>query len=71
MRRLRKAIRRKRPDLWRNNSWILHHNNTLSHNAIIIREFFAKNSTNTVPQAPYSPDISCDFFLFNRLKRSL
>jgi [histone H3]-lysine36 N-dimethyltransferase SETMAR len=25
MRRLREAIRRKRPELWAENSWILHH----------------------------------------------
>ncbi|XP_043260410.1 uncharacterized protein LOC122401986 [Colletes gigas] len=27
MRRLRENIRWKRPDLWKNNSWILHHDN--------------------------------------------
>ena len=37
MGRLREAIRQKRPDLWANNSWILHHDNVPSHNAIIIR----------------------------------
>lgn len=71
MRRLRKAIRKKRLDLWGNNSWILHHDNA-SHSAIIIRDFFARNSTNTVPQAPYSPDmLPCDFFLFSQLKKPL
>ena len=42
MRRLREAIRQKRPDLWANNSWILHHDNAPSHNAIVIHEHLAK-----------------------------
>lgn len=72
MRRLREAIRQKRPDLWENNSWILHHDNAPSHNAIIIREHLAKNGTNTIQQPPNSPDLApCDFFLFDRLKKPL
>ena len=70
--RLREAIRQKRPDLWANNSWILHHDNAPSHNAIVIREHLAKNETNTIQQPPNSPDLSpCDFFLFGRLKKPL
>lgn len=72
MRRLRENIRRKRPDLWANNSWILHHDNAPSHTAIIVSEFLAKNSTNVISQPPYSPDMApCDFFLFPRLKLPL
>lgn len=37
MKRLRDAIRRKRPDLWANYSWILHHDNAPSYNAILVR----------------------------------
>lgn len=69
MKRLREAIRRKRPELWRNNSWILHHDNAPSHTALIICDFLAKNSTTVINQAPYSPDMApCDFFLFPKLK---
>lgn len=72
MRRLRESIRRKRPELWQNKSWFLHHDNAPSHTAIIIRQFFSKNETVVVPQAPYSPDMApCDFFLFPRLKLPL
>ena len=72
MRRLREAIRKKRPELWANNSWFLHHDNAPSHTALILREFFAKNSTNIVPQPPYSPYLApCDFWLFSKLKRPL
>ncbi|CAK1594867.1 unnamed protein product [Parnassius mnemosyne] len=72
MRRLSEAIRKKRPELWADNFWFLHHDNAPSHTALILREFFAKNSTNIVPQAPYSPDLApCDFWLFRKLKRPL
>lgn len=72
MRRLREAIRKKRPELWANNSWILHHDNAPSHTALVLREFFAKNSTHVAPQPPYSPDLApCDFWLFPKLKRPL
>lgn len=72
MRRLRENVRRKRPDLWRNNSWILHHDNAPAHKAIIVNEFLNKNSTNIIEQPPYSPDMApCDFFLFPKLKLPL
>lgn len=55
-----------------NNSWFLHHDNAPSHTALVLREYFAKNSTNIVPQPPYSPDLApCDFWLFSKLKRPL
>lgn len=72
MRRLREAIRKKRPDLWKNNSWFMHHDNAPSHTALVLRDFFAQNSTHIVPQPPYSPDLApCDFWLFPKLKRPL
>ena len=72
MRRLREAIRKKKPDLCANNSWILHHDNAPSQNAILIREHLAKHETNTIQQPPKSRDLSpCDFFLFGRLKKPL
>lgn len=72
MRRLREQIRRKRPDLWKTNSWILHHDNAPSHKAIIVKEFLTKNSTNIIEQPPYSPDMApADFFLFPKLKLPL
>ena len=72
MKRLRESIRRKRPDLWEHNSWMLHHDNAPSHTAIIVKEFLAKNSTKVLDQAPYSPDMApSDFFLFPKLKLPL
>jgi len=72
IRRLREVVRQKKKDLRANNSWILHHDNALSHSAIIIREFLIKNETNTIQQPSNSPDIApCDFFLFDRVKKPL
>ena len=72
MKRLRENNRRKRPDLWKDNTWFLHHDNTPPHKAIVVQEFLAKNSTNVIEQAPYSPDMApYDFFLFLKLKLQL
>ena len=72
MRRLRENVRRKRPNLWKENSWILHHDNAPSHKAHIVNTFLTKNSTNIIEQPPYSPDLTpCDFFLFPKLKLPL
>jgi hypothetical protein len=41
LRRLRDAVRRKRPEKWRFNSWFLLHNNVPAHRLILVREFLA------------------------------
>ena len=72
LRRLREAIRRKRPDLWADNSWIFHHDNAPSHSSLIVTEFLAKHEIKVIAQPPYSPDLApCDFFLFPKLKYPL
>ncbi|UYV74865.1 hypothetical protein LAZ67_12001525 [Cordylochernes scorpioides] len=71
LRRLREAIRQKRPELWRSKSWILHHDNAPAHTALKISKFLQDHSTSVFPQPPYSPDlVPCDFFLFGKLKKS-
>ena len=71
-RHFREAIRKKRPDLWKNNSWLLHHDNAPAHTSLLIREFLGENNTVTMPQPPYSADMAtCDFFLFPKIKRTL
>jgi len=70
MRRLREAIRKNHPELWKNNSWLLRHDNTPTHSSLLVRDYLAKN--NTVIMPPYSPDLAfCDFFVFPRLKRPM
>ena len=72
MRNLREAIRQKRPDLWKNKNWLLHHDNAPAHTSLLVRKFLAKNNALMMPQPPYSPDlVPCDFFLFPKLKRPM
>ncbi|UYV78460.1 hypothetical protein LAZ67_16001476 [Cordylochernes scorpioides] len=72
MRNLHEAIRQKRPDLWKNKNWLLHHDNALAHRSLLVSDFLAKNNTLMMPQPPYSPDLApCDFFLFPKLKRPM
>jgi len=72
LKRLREAVRRKRPQLWTNLSWVLHHNNVPAHSSFLVRNFLTKNKTTVVPQPPYSPDLApADFFLFPKMKSTL
>jgi len=45
MRRLRDAIRKKRPNLWKDNSWLLHHDNAPAHTSLLVSSFLAKTNT--------------------------
>ncbi|PNF34249.1 hypothetical protein B7P43_G17274 [Cryptotermes secundus] len=64
---LRKHARRRRPDMWKNASWVLHHDNALS-----VKRYLAKNNIPVTEHPPYSPDLaSCDFFLFPKIKSAL
>ena len=49
-RRLREAVRRKRPEAWKKKSWLLHHDNAPAHSSLLVRDFLAKHSTTLVPQ---------------------
>ncbi|UYV79647.1 hypothetical protein LAZ67_18000172 [Cordylochernes scorpioides] len=72
MRNLREAIRQKRPDLWKNKNWLLHHDNAPAHTSMLVRDFLAKNNTLMMPQPLYPPDLApCDFFLLPKLKRPM
>jgi len=70
--RLRDAVRRKRPQLWETQTWMLHHDNAPAHASLLIRSYLAKHQTSVVPHPPYSPDlVPADFFLFPKLKTTL
>ena len=72
LKRLRDAVRRKRPELWRSGEWLLHQDNAPAHTALSVRQFLTKNGITAASQLPYSPDLAPgDFFLFPRLKRGL
>jgi transposase len=63
LKRLKEAVRRKRPQLWTNQSWVLHHDNEPAQSSFLVRNFLAKNETTIVSQPPYSPDLAAaDFF---------
>ncbi|UYV74130.1 CLCN3 [Cordylochernes scorpioides] len=49
MRRLREAVRLKRPERWQNNDWILHVDNARPHTAHVVLQFLAKHSTIQIP----------------------
>ena len=69
---LRDAVGRKRPELWENQTWMMHHDNAPAHSSLLIRSYLAKHQTSVVPHPPYSPDLApADFFLFSKLKTTL
>jgi hypothetical protein len=66
------TVRRKRPQLWTNQTWVLQHNNETAHSSLLVRNFLEKNETTVEPQPHYSPDLApADFFLFPKLKSIL
>jgi len=72
LKRLREAVRWKRPQLWTNQSWVLHHDNAPAYSSFFVRNFLAKNETTLVPQPPYSLDLApADVFLFPKMKSAL
>ena len=48
LRRLRNAVRRKRPEKRRTNSWFLLHDNAPAHRSILVEDFLAKNNVTTL-----------------------
>ena len=70
--RLRECVRKKRPALWRDKNWILHHDNAPAHRAFSIIEFLTKFQMPVLPQPPYSPHIApADLCVYPKLKFSL
>jgi len=70
--RLREKVRRKRPEIFANNSWILHHDNAPAHTALSVREFLATKQITVLKHLAYSPDLTpSDFFLFRNTKEIL
>jgi len=69
---LRDAVRRKRPELWENQTWMLHHDNVPAHALLLIHSYLAKHQTSVMPRSPYSPElVIADFFLFPKFKITL
>jgi len=69
---LREQVRKKRPEMWKNSSWVLHQGNVPAHNAPPVRTFLTKHKITVLKHPPYSPDLApCDFFLFPMIKSVL
>ena len=65
-------VKRRRPEMWKNGSWILHQDNAPAHNALSVKTFLAKHKIPVMEHPPYSPDLApCDFFLFPKVKSAL
>jgi len=72
LRRLPGKVRRHRPHLWREQTWLLHYDNAPSHTAVLTHKFLAKNKIAVIPHPPCSPDLApCNFFLFPKMKLKL
>ena len=70
--RLREKVRWKQPELFANNSWILHHDNAPAHTALSVREFLPTKQITVLEHPAYSPDLApSDFFLFPKIKEIL
>jgi len=72
LRQLHENMRRRCPKLWREQTWLLHHDNVPSHNSVLTQQFLAKKKMAVIPHPLYSPDLApCDFFLFPKMKLKL
>lgn len=70
--RLREAIRRKRPTLWRDNCYRLLHDNAPGHTAMPTFAAMVETSMKVVQHPPYSPDLApADFWFFPYLKAQI
>ncbi|UYV75132.1 hypothetical protein LAZ67_12002594 [Cordylochernes scorpioides] len=70
LRRLHKAVKRKRQDLAQR--WRLHHDNAPAHTAFLVTSYLTRIGVEVLPQPPYSPDMSPpDYFLFPKVIQDL
>ena len=66
---LLQVVQTRRPEMWKNKSWILHHDNTPVYMPLSTWQYLAKNNIPLLEQPLYSPGLaSCDIFLFLKLK---
>jgi hypothetical protein len=62
-------VRRRRLELWREQTWLLHHDNAPSYTSVLTQHFLAKLKTAAIPHLPYSPHLApCAFLLLQKMK---
>jgi hypothetical protein len=64
-------VRRKRGDLWRDRSLILHHDNAPAHSSLRVSQFLAGKGISATVHPPYSLTAPADFWLFPKFKSML
>ena len=64
---LLRAVRTRMPEMWKNKSWILHHDNAQVQTALRIRQYLVKNNIPLLEEPSYSSDLAP--FLFPKLKK--
>ena len=65
-------VKWRRPEMWKNGSWVLHQDNAPAHNALSVKKFLTKHKITVLVHPPYSPDLaSCDFFLIPKITSAL
>jgi len=70
--RLCEKVRRLCPKLWREQTWLLHHDNAPAHTSVLTQQILVKGKIAVIPHPPCSPDLApCDFFLFPKMKLKL
>ncbi len=72
LQRLRRSIRRKRPQQWNNCQWYLQHDGAPAHRANLVVNFLCQTNTQVLPHPAYSPDCApADYWLFAHVKKHL
>jgi hypothetical protein len=63
---------KRRPELRREPTWLLHHDNASSHTSVLTQQFLVKYKMPAISHPPHSHDLApCDFFLFPKMKLEL
>jgi len=66
LRHLRDVVGRKYPEKWTTNSWFLLHDNTPTHQSVLVKDFLENNNVTTLELSQYLAPT--DLYLFPELK---
>ncbi len=69
---LRARIARVRPEMFEEDSWILHQDNAPSHNCTLVSEWLARNRTIVMRHCQWLPDLApSDFWAYRGVKKGI
>jgi len=61
---LHEGVGRRRLEMWKSGSWVLHQDNAPAHNALSVKTILKKHKITVSEHLPHSPDLApCDFFI--------